>query len=240
VSTKKSPQRGGTIPPLLFVEAFDTSRLIPSLYSPNEDSVLVDVVHNPKYLQKVFDFDDATNDRLLIEGSEFDKIDETELVAGIPYASVINAAYTHSHKEGNRFSVFNRNAWYAALNVRTSQIEVIFHRTIELHEMRVYEHESTYDEYLADFRCQLHDLRGLSEGDPILSPTSYVESQKLAEKLFGTGSLGLIYSSVRDAQGTCTACFRPALVTNVRKGVTFRFHWVGQGNPVAVEIEGKH
>ena len=240
MSTKKSPRRGGAIPPLLFVEAFDTSRLIPSLYSPNEDSVLVDVVHNPKYLQKVFDFDDATNDRLLIEGSEFDKIDETELVAGIPYASVINAAYTHSHKEGNRFSVFNRNAWYAGLNVRTSQIEVIFHRTIELHEMRVYEHESTYDEYLADFRCQLHDLRGLSEADPILSPTSYVESQKLAEKLFGTGSLGLIYSSVRDAQGTCIACFRPALVTNVRKGVTYRFGWVGQGNPVAVEIEGKH
>ena len=240
MSTKKSPRRGGAIPPLLFVEAFDTSRLIPSLYSPNEDSVLVDVVHNPKYLQKVFDFDNATNDRLLIEGSEFDKIDETELVAGIPYASVINAAYTHSHKEGNRFSVFNRNAWYAGHNVRTSQIEVIFHRTIELHEMRVYEHESTYDEYLADFRCQLHDLRGLSEGDPILSPTSYVESQKLAEKLFGTGSLGLIYSSVRDAQGTCIACFRPTLVTNVRKGVTYRFGWVGQGNPVAVEIEGKH
>ena len=240
MSTKKSPQRGGSIPPLLFVEAFDTSRLIPSLCSPNEDSVLVDLVHNPKYLQKVFDFDDATNDRLLIEGSEFDKIDETELVAGIPYASVINAAYMHSHKEGNRFSVFNRNAWYAALNVRTSQIEVIFHRTIELHEMRVYEHESTYDEYVADFRCQLHDLRGLSEGDPILSPTSYVESQKLAEKLFGTDALGLIYSSVRDPQGTCIACFRPALVTNVRKAVTFRFRWVGHGNPVVVEIEGKH
>jgi hypothetical protein len=240
VSTKKSPRRGGTIPPLLFVEAFATSRLIPSLSSPNEDSVLVDVVQNPKYFQKVFGLDDATNDRLLIEGSEFDKIDETELVAGIPCASVINAAYMHSHKEGNRFSVFNRNAWYAALSVRTSQIEVIFHRTIELHEMRVYEHESTYDEYLADFRCQLHDLRGLSEGDPILSPTSYVESQKLAEKLFGTGALGLIYSSVRDPQGTCIACFRPALVTNVRKGVTFRLRWVGLGNPVVVEIEGKH
>jgi hypothetical protein len=61
VSTKKPPRRGGTIPPLLFVEAFNTSRLIPSLYSPNEVSVLTDVVHNPEYLQKVFDFDDLTS-----------------------------------------------------------------------------------------------------------------------------------------------------------------------------------
>jgi len=39
------------------------------------------------------------------------------------------------------------------------------------------------------------------------------------------GSAGLIYPSVRHRGGTCLACFRPALVVNVRKDriVSFTF-----------------
>jgi hypothetical protein len=215
-------------------------RLIPSQYSPNEASVLADVARDVD-LQKAFDFDNATNDRLLLEAGlrpEFDSIDEREFVHGIPYASVINAAYAHHTEEGNRFSVYGRNAWYAGLELATSQAEVIFHKTIELHEMGKFTQEVTYDEYLADFRCSLHDLRGLSAKSSILSPSSYKDSQKLAENLFGQRSLGLIYPSVRAPNGTCIACFRPALVTNVRKGMTHRFRWIGKDIPVEIEAGG--
>lgn len=241
VSLKKTPFRGGNTPPLSFVEAFNTVRLIPSQYSPNESSVLVDISRGVN-LQRLFDFDDATNDRLLLEAGfrpEFDSIDEREFVHGIPYASVINAAYAHYTEEGNRFSVYGRNAWYAGLELATSQAEVIFHKTIELHEMGKVTQEVTYDEYLADFRCNLHDLRELSAKSPILSPSSYKDSQKLAENLFVQGALGLIYPSVRDHDGTCIACFRPALVTNVRKGMTYRFRWTGKETPVEIEIDVK-
>jgi hypothetical protein len=37
--------------------------------------------------------------------------------------------------------------------------------------------------------------------------------------------LGIVYPSVRRAKGTCLACFRPALVMNVRKDQTYRFSW---------------
>jgi hypothetical protein len=65
-----------------------------------------------------------------------------------------------------------------------------------------------------------------------LDPDTYVESQALAETLLKANSLGVIYPSVRHASGTCVACFRPALVTNVRRGKTYRFTWDGAPEPV--------
>jgi hypothetical protein len=43
--------------------------------------------------------------------------------------------------------------------------------------------------------------------------------------LLDQGSAGVVYPSVRHADGTCIACLRPALVSNVREGalVTFTF-----------------
>ena len=84
----------------------------------------------------------------------------------------------------------------------------------------------TVDDYLADFSGEFHDLR---DGDfaEVLDPESYVQSQALAERLVEAGALAVVYPSVRRAGGTCLACFRPALVMNVRKGATYRLRWGG-------------
>ena len=58
-----------------------------------------------------------------------------------------------------------------------------------------------------------------------LLATSYVESEKLADQLLHAGSLGLIYPSVRRPGGTCIACFRPSIVSNVRKGPRYKLVW---------------
>lgn len=58
-----------------------------------------------------------------------------------------------------------------------------------------------------------------------LSATSYVASEQLAEGLIQSGSLGLIYPSVRKPGGTCIACFRPSIVSNVRKGPRYKLIW---------------
>jgi RES domain len=68
-----------------------------------------------------------------------------------------------------------------------------------------------------------------------LDPGSYVESQALAERLVAEGSLGVVYPSVRRAGGTCLACFRPALVSNVRRAKTYRFTWEGTPEFVVTE-----
>ena len=91
----------------------------------------------------------------------------------------------------------------------------------------------TYDDYMADFTADFHDLRSAPAGmRAVLDPDSYVESQALAERLLEADSLGVIYPSVRHAGGTCVACFRPALVANVRRGKTYRFTWRGSPEPV--------
>ena len=114
----------------------------------------------------------------------------------------------------------------AAFTLDTAQAEVAFHFAQSLREVNWQESETaTYREYLADFRAEFHDIRKSSEYAACLDPASYVASQQLARELLHQGSAGLIYPSVRHRGGTCLACFRPALVVNVRKGwvVTLEF-----------------
>lgn len=54
--------------------------------------------------------------------------------------------------------------------------------------------------------------------------------------MLGQGALGVVYPSVRHADGTCVSCFRPALVMNVRKAKTYRFIWDGRPKPT-ISIE---
>jgi hypothetical protein len=52
-----------------------------------------------------------------------------------------------------------------------------------------------------------------------------VAAQGFAAELLNAGSLGLVYPSVRYEGGTCIACFRPAIVGNVRRDRRYRFTW---------------
>ncbi len=55
-----------------------------------------------------------------------------ELLFGVPYYRVVNAAFTHAHPLGSRFNGPDRGAWYAAFETRTAQAEVAFHKTVQL------------------------------------------------------------------------------------------------------------
>lgn len=144
----------------------------------------------------------------------------------------MNAAFTHPHPLGSRFNGPDRGAWYSARDVATAQAEVAFHKTLDLAEIGRFEDQVTYDDYLSDVGAELHDLRGGGRAfAKYLAPDSYVASQALAERLLATGALGVIYPSVRDADGTCLACFQPAIVGNVRRATTYEFTWDGDPTP---------
>jgi hypothetical protein len=85
-----------------------------------------------------------------------------------------------------------------------------------------------YDDYLANFDAEFHDLRNAPVCENCLTPDSYAASQALAGMLLEAGSAGIVYPSVRWPEGTCLACFRPALVNYVRKGAGFLFTWDGK------------
>lgn len=221
-----------TFPPTSLVRQFDTHRLVPSRHLPQNDSVLVAISDDDAHLQAIFELDAATNDRLLAGRRLLPGIGVDELVSGVPHAAVIDAAFCHPHPLGGRFNSPHRGAWYAAFDVETSQAEVGFHKSVQLSEVGRFEDTATYDDYLADFTASFHDLRSGGAGvRAYLDPETYVDSQALAEHLLDAGSLGVVYPSVRHAGGTCLACFRPALVANVRRGKTYRFTWDGTAEP---------
>ncbi len=181
--------------------------------------MLARLTSDPQHLQDLFQLEGATNERLLGEANLLPGITVHELVFGIPNWHIVNAAFTHARPEGSRFNGADRGAWYCAFTLETAQAEVAFHFAQGLREVNWEESETaTYREYLADFRGGFHDIRKSSAYAGCLDPASHIASQKLARELLHQGSAGLIYPSVRCRGGTCLACFRPALVVNVRKG----------------------
>jgi hypothetical protein len=203
------------------VDQRDTHRLIPAQFADGGASVLARLTGDPDLLSGIFELDNATNDRLLAESGLLPGIDARELVFGIPSYRIINAAFCHPAPGGSRFNSADRGAWYAAFDVETSQAEVAYHRQLWLQETGWNDEDlADYIDYVADFRAEFHDLRKSKKHGDYLSPDSYAASQALAAELLELGSAGIVYPSVRREGGTCIACFRPVLVTNVRKGET--------------------
>ena len=227
------------------VDQRDTHRLIPAQFADGGASVLARLTDDQETLQGIFELDNATNDRLLAESQLSPGIDARELVFGIPSYRIINATFCHPAPTGSRFNSADRGAWYAGFELETSQVEVAFHKQLWLRETAWEEEEiADYLDYLADFRAEFHDLRiddpwpkdlhSAIDYSEALSPVSYVASQALAAQLLQGGSSGIVYPSVRRPGGTCIACFRPVLVTNVRKGDTFIFEFPDASTPPTI------
>jgi hypothetical protein len=225
------------LPPTSLVRRRGAHRLISSKYLRRGESVLAQIADDEAHLADIFDLDHTTNDRLLAERGGSVGIGVHELVFGVPYHRIVNAAFTHAHPLGSRFNGPERGAWYASFELKTAHAEVIFHKTTEYAEIGRFDDSVTYEDYLADFSSEFHDLRNDARFTACLAPDSYVASQSLAQRLLDSGSLGVVYPSVRHAAGTCIACFRPALVTHVRKSGTYRFTWRGSPTP-AIETVG--
>jgi hypothetical protein len=206
-------------PPIRHIQRDATHRLIPARYIDRDETVLTRLTRDSRDLKKLFELEGATNDRLLGEAGLLPGISLQELVFGFSYSHIVNAVFTHSRPFGNRFNDPGRGAWYAGFSSKTSEIEVAHHKSQELKEIRWAEKEIfTYVDFLADFRGDFHDLRGASRFANCLHPTGYKASQRLAGDLLNAGSAGVVYPSVRHFGGTCIACFRPALVNNVKRG----------------------
>ena len=223
-------------PAVTRIRQFDTHRLIPSKYSEGGESALVRIADDEDHLRGLFGLDRVTNDRLLHENDRQPGIGIDELVFGIRCYRIINAAFLHAHPLGDRFNGPDRGVWYAGFELEASQAEIAWRKSVELAEIDWFEESVTYDDYLADFGGEYHDIRGDAIYAKCLNPDRYVESQSLAETLVGRMSSGIIYPSVRRNGGVCLACFRPTLVGNVRKSARYRFIWKGSPEP-AVEFE---
>lgn len=217
-------------PALTSICQLNTHRLIPSKYSEDGTSLLVQIADDEDHLDGIFNLDTMT-DRIAEKNGQFTNINTRELVFGSTISRVINATFLCPSSSGNRFNGPDRGAWYAGFDLETSQVEIAWHKSAEFSEIGWMKEILTYDDYLADFRGEYHDIREDTTYQNCLSPDSYVESQRLAESLRQERSLGIIYPSVRRRNGICLACFKPVLVGNVRKNARYRFTWAESLKP---------
>lgn len=213
------------------VSLTDTHRLIPSKFSPS-GTVLSDLAEEgeEEFVHDLVSIDAATNTRLKADEGLLPGISIHELVYGVSYSIIVNAAYTHASPYGGRFNTRERGAWYAGVERETSISEVAFHKLRQLEEVSWTDEEvSTYDDYLADFHAEFETMYGENPRDfadylkPGPIPQCYSKSQELAGALIAQGSNGILYPSVRHPVGSCMVCFRPALVYHVRREARLEF-----------------
>ncbi len=137
----------------------DTHRLIASRFSAS-GTVLSRLSAAQGTVTQLMELDDATNDRFLGEEGLLPGIGIRELVYGVRYAHIVNAAFSHASPAGGRFNTPTRGAWYCAFDRATALAEIAFHKLLHLEEISWPEEEvSTSDTYLADLTSSFHDLR---------------------------------------------------------------------------------
>ncbi|MHB1305051.1 MAG: RES family NAD+ phosphorylase [Acidiphilium sp.] len=217
----------------------DTVRLIST--GRLKEPVLLPLAAMQGALDDLADLESVTNGRLQAQESGLPDLDPRELVFGRPGHTFINAAFTHTRPEGNRFNGDDRGAWYCAFDVETALSEVSYHLTRELESIDRFENVTDYAELIADFFGPFHDLRVADQTEePALQPDSaiaYPAGQALARRLLRElSSNGVTYPSARHAGGTCLVAFRPDLVLNLRQGGVWQLEWQGSRTPTYTQV----
>lgn len=217
-------------PPINRLRWTRANRLVSSRYP---SAGILDRVASPDDLDAVLELEMWTNDRVSTELGVLHRLPRHEWVAGTPMASVVMAAFCHPRPDGGRFSWPDRGAWYASKSVETAIAESVHHRTRELLEVGTLDMRMEMRLYQADISGPFHDIRGAgSRFGAVYHRKSYEASQQLARRLFDAGANGIVYDSVRHKGGECLACFRPALVRNVRVSAHYEYLWQGRPDPV--------
>lgn len=206
-----------------------TVRLIPTAYY--KPPVLGSLVDDKEELEILEDIEGLTSRRLRTQKSGLPGLDPRELVFAAWGHTHINAAFSYTRPEGNRFNGADRGAWYCAFDDLTAIDEVGYHRTRELTNINHFEDEAIYQALLAGFMGDFHDLGKLEGPHACLDPdpvTGYREGQRLAHELRAEESRGIVYPSVRRPGGTCLVAFEPHLVQNVRPAAKWKLTWDGR------------
>lgn len=198
---------------------------------------LFDRVATPADLDAILELEAWTNDRISTELGMLHSVPRDEWVVGRPMASVVMAAFCHPRPGGGRFSSAARGAWYCGRTVATALAESVYHRTTELAEVGHFDTRVQMRLFEADFRASFHDVRGTDRAFARFHrPDDYGPSQALARELLESGSNGVVYRSVRHEGGECLACFRPALVLDVRVGAHYEYRWEGSPTPRVIRL----
>lgn len=210
-------------PPVSTVHWNPSWRLVPSRFPPVS---LFDRVADASDLEAVLAIESLTNARLRDEVGELQLVPQNERQSG-PGTTPIMACFTHIG-DGSRFGDGNFGVYYAAKEIETALAETRYHRERFLQRTNEPPIDIDMRSYASEVNSELHDIRSLKTVlSAVYDENSYAESQKLARNLRDDGSNGIVYDSVRHADGECVGIFRADIPQPVVQGSHYCFQWDG-------------
>ncbi len=212
------------------LELHNTVRLIDSRHDTEESHALHALTDDDaEATATLIDLVRVTSARTAAERGQNPNFARNVLVAGVPMASVINAAFAYPSGSGLGGGRFNRErfgAWYCSDELGTAKAEVAFHRSRFLQQSRIAQADMAFTSYLADVNGDLAVLNARADAE-YLHPSSYVASQGFGDECRDRQLSGIRYPSVRSATGMNTAVLVPHVVQHVRRTKSYAAHWDG-------------
>jgi RES domain-containing protein len=211
-------------------------RLVPSRFPPIG---VFDRVATPADAIAAMELELLTNDRLRIALERGAMLPDEDWVVGRPGATMVMAAFLHAAPEGGRFNGPRLGAWYAARDLQTAVSETIYHNTRRLEASAIgFDATITMRELIITLDARLIDLRGKRTAFPELyHPEDYTESQKFGEARRSAGDAGIVWNSVRRADGECVVLYKPRTILPVTQGQHLEYRWHGAREPEVLRLE---
>lgn len=144
------------------------------------------------------------------------------------------ASFTHLNPEGSRFSDGTFGVLYLGNSIETAIKETVYHRERFLERTGEPPIRVEMRRYVTSVTRRLHDVRG---GFPeIHAPNDYSVSQRIARELRSSGSDGVVYDSVRNRGGQCSAVFWPDCVGPFAQAAHYAYVWDGRSITNVIEL----
>ena len=202
-----------------------TYRLVASHFPPID---LYDDIADPHDWDLIAAAVQRTNPRLAESLGALDAVPVARRIAG-EGASWVMAPFVHfSPDRPSRFTDGSYGVYYAGDSFETALREHCFHmarRYAATNEAPGWLSEAR--ELVGSIDAGLTDLRADAAAYLDPNPANYGPAQALARSLREAGSDGIVYPSVRHAEGTCIAAFWPNVVTPPRQADHYSYHWNG-------------
>jgi len=192
-----------------------------------------DRIARPEDFEALAELEGLTNPRIREELGTLSLIPRHRWATG-PGSTPIMAAFTHLNPEGSRFSDGSFGALYVSNTEETAIKETVYHRERFLARTREPPLQIQMRRYVTTLSRRLHDARG---GFPqVHDPNDYAASQRLGQELRSSGSDGVVYDSVRNRSGQCTAVFWPDCVSPFMQATHYSYVWDGKSITNVIEL----
>lgn len=169
-----------------------------------------------------------SNERLRDELGQIDRVPRDERLYG-PGSGPIMAAFTHVNLAGSRFCAGDHGVFYAARERATAVAETRYHQGKFMAATNQGPMHLPMRLYAVVIDARLHDLRIAGSVDgAVYASEDYGAAQALGARLRATGSLGVVYRSVRHERGQCVGLFKPRGASRCLHAAYLLYAWDGQ------------